>query len=104
MSMPKNHATVWVCLDCIMHHVNGECGNCHTDEGHDREPLALVRGNQPAKGMYSEEHSEDCLVRSNPTTVCYDCDCETNPFSWFSCEGCGSNLGGERHAMTIWWD
>lgn len=31
----------------------------------------------------------------------YECDCETNTFSTSQCEGCGSHLAGERHAMTL---
>lgn len=31
----------------------------------------------------------------------YECDCETNTFSKSQCEGCGSWLYGERHAMTL---
>jgi hypothetical protein len=31
-----------------------------------------------------------------------ECDCEVRSFSMSACEGCGSDLGGERYAMTIW--
>lgn len=112
--MMKDSCTIWVCVDCIMHHANGECGSCHTDEGHDREPLGLV--DKPMSGydtvtagMLNERHDESCLrfIRAgmrNGVPGDYECDCETMTFSWSSCEGCGSTLGGERHAMTLWFD
>lgn len=103
----KNTCNIWVCVDCIMHHANGECGSCHTDEGHDREPLCLV--DKPMSGydtvtmgMLNSEHAKDCGRRTG--SYVSDCNCETMTFSWLSCEGCGSTLGGERHAMTLWFD
>ena len=32
----------------------------------------------------------------------HDEPCEDIDFSWTSCEGCGSTLGGSRHAYTAW--
>jgi hypothetical protein len=29
-----------------------------------------------------------------------DCDCETQEFSWSSCDVCNTRLGGSRHAVT----
>ena len=31
-----------------------------------------------------------------------ECDCETMSFSWSPCDVCGSNLGGERSAVSFW--
>lgn len=28
-------------------------------------------------------------------------NCERQDFSWSSCDGCGSTLGGTRHAYTV---
>jgi hypothetical protein len=81
--------TIWVCVDCMLHYANGECGSCH-DDGHDEEPLSLLTGQDFAMGG---EHSEECEGE--------DCDCETDIFSRSQCEGCGSWLHGERHAFTI---
>lgn len=33
----------------------------------------------------------------------YECDCDRLEFSWSSCDACGSNLGGDRHAFIIWY-
>ena len=95
--MNENYGTIWVCVDCIMHHANGECGSCHNGE-HDKLPLLLI--DHPyyvAMGMAHEEHS---CGREDGVDV-LECDCETNTFSTSQCEGCGSYLHGERHAMTL---
>ena len=108
----ENYGTIWVCQDCMLHEANGECGGCHNDEhGHDKEPLSSIgEGFHVAMGMVLAEHAEGCLWRdlahrspqqSDPTLDNYECDCETNTFSTSQCEGCGSYLHGERHAMTL---
>lgn len=91
----------------MLHHANGECGSCHLIDGdwfqdaHDREPLCLVDNTKVTMGMTKEQHS--CDTRWSDWRE-RDCDCEVMAFSWSSCEGCGSTLGGERHAMTLWLD
>jgi len=97
--------TLWVCVNCIMHHANGECGDCHREEGHEGgEPLSKVDYCNSAMGHPSSEHDEDCLrflMRSDAPDD-YECDCETITFSTATCDGCGSTYHGERHAMTEW--
>lgn len=73
-------AILWVCQSCMLHHANGECGDCHSEEGHDKEPWSLLEQGEGAT-MWSEE---------------------PNPFSWYHCDGCGSELGGERHKFSLW--
>lgn len=111
----ESYGTVWVCVDCMMHHANGECGSCHDDNGHDCEPLSFVgEGFHVAAGMTSDEHDAECLryvlhdVRTRFPDVDWpelpgdhECDCETNTFSRSQCRGCGSYLHGERHALTL---
>ena len=100
--MIETYGTIWVCQDCMLHHANGECGGCH--EGHDAEPLSAIEAPfTVAMGMAYEEHAEDCLFRTmgGDAPGDYECDCETNTFSTSQCEGCGSYLHGERHAMTL---
>lgn len=89
--------TIWVCVDCIHVHANGECA-----EGADREPLALLDGMDVTMGLMREEHA--CTDEQGRTAHDRgeECECETTDFSWTSCDGCGSTLGGERHAMTVW--
>ncbi len=95
----NSNGTIWVCQDCIMHAANGECGSCHDSEGHDCEPLSLTDPRTTVPGMAREEHAEDCPRRNGDDST--DCDCETDTYSTSQCEGCGSYLHGERHAMTI---
>lgn len=92
--------TIWVCQDCMLHHANGDCGACHTDEGHDREPMGLTHPSEVTMGMLQEQH--DCIQDHDGSAI--DCGCEIRNFSWSSCEGCGSTLAGERHAMTLWFN
>lgn len=85
-----------ICVDCLMHLANGECGSCHDDNGHDREPLNSIP-NTDLVTLGTLEHSEYCRRESDG-----ECDCENLGFSWSQCEGCGSNLGGDRYAATGW--
>jgi hypothetical protein len=116
-----SYGTIWVCQDCMLHHANGECGGCY--EGHEEEPLSTIGDDfHVAMGMARDEHScreceghydtDDALtsgVGIGEPVFCDgtcqpmpdECDCETNTFSTSQCEGCGSYLHGERHAMTL---
>jgi len=91
--MDRNNTTkIGICTDCLMMLANGE----GPTEPTDHEPLALVAGDEITLGILAEEHNEGC-VRS------YDqCECENLGFSMESCEGCGSPLGGDRYAATLW--
>jgi len=96
--------TIWVCVDCLMHAANGECGSCH-DGPHDMEPLgAIGDGYSVTPGMTYEDHEDDCLIRGGRDNAPddYECECEHNSFSTSQCEGCGSWLHGKREAMTLW--
>jgi ribosomal protein L37AE/L43A len=99
MSDTREHWTIWVCTNCLHHHANGECGDCHNPDGHEGgDPLSLL-SNHVSMGMVSEEH--EC--NSDENGIEYgECDCETNTHSTSTCQGCGSDFHGERHAMTEW--
>lgn len=89
--------TIWVCVDCMLVHANGECG-----EEPDCEPWnRLENGFTVTMGLSAEEHADTCEVKLTGEHD-HECDCETRNFSWSSCEGCGSSLGGERHAFALW--
>jgi hypothetical protein len=95
--------TVWVCTNCLMHHANGESGDCHHEEGHEYEPLSKVSPARFSMGMASEDHSDSCEVRIKgecPTK--HECDCDTDTFSTSWCDGCGRTYHGEPHSMTEW--
>lgn len=97
----KFNGIIWVCSDCMLHHDIGECGGCHSEHGHDEEPLCLIRPPYTiTMGKSYDEHL--CEIEGG----CYDsrskCDCATDTYSTSQCDGCGSYLHGERHAMTLW--
>lgn len=95
--------TIWVCDNCIMHHANGECGDCHREEGHEGgEPLSKVDYMRSGMGMGWEDHAETCETYESQGEYHGECDCETNAYSTSTCEGCGSDYHGKRHAMTVW--
>lgn len=86
---------LWVCDCCMFTHANGECCD---QEQHDHEPLSMVReGDHVTLG--GAPHSDLCT----PTDREQGCDCDDYGFSWQRCNGCGSTLGGNRYAMTLWW-
>ena len=93
----RDYYALWVCTDCIMHHASGECGGCHEDEHQGGEPLSKL-GPEATAGMLNESH--EC-GRENDEDI-EECDCETITYSTRSCDGCGSDYHGERHAMTEW--
>jgi len=91
--MVKVWDEIWVCVDCMLIHANGEC-----DPGRDPsepEPWAAVDQSRFDVAM-GGTHREGC-DRTDDT----DCDCETDTSSTSRCEGCGSFLHGERHLFTL---
>lgn len=101
-----NKHVVWVCHDCLHHHANGECSSCPGElcEPHDREPLSLIErepeGSFYTLGLPYEEHS--CGQEITPGDPAENCECDTKEFSWEQCGGCGTQLGGSRHALVLW--
>lgn len=86
--------TLWVCAECLMMHANGETGG-----DPDREPLGLLDNCVTTLGLVYEEH--ECGKEDDPDLE-IECECDTQEFSSSRCEGCGSALGGSRHALTMW--
>ncbi len=105
--MKKNTdtAVIWVCTCCMLCEANGECCADDAHGGDSCVPLsALGPRDSVMCGLGWGEHDEACetrATRGDPEPG-YECDCEERPFSWSACEGCGSRLGGARHAMTLW--
>lgn len=100
MSLGEPTSPLWVCVDCYVLHVNGEV----SDDVSDPDSLLSKIGDmEVTAGILAEEHADDCAMRNYPDVPDnHECDCETRTFSWSACEGCGSPLGGERHALTGW--
>ena len=115
LSTERNYWLMWVCTNCIMHHANGECGDCHREEGHDYEPLSELGEYDLTMGLHADEHDSDCIIykldelnREYPDMDWpdapddYECECHRNTFSRSQCDGCGDYHHGEREALTAW--
>lgn len=87
--------TIWACVDCMLeHYYPGENADITGEEWSNYPDASITAGSLCDKGENhyredAEDHSENC---------------ETISFSWSPCDGCGSTLGGTRHAFTIWED
>src|SRR2546430_1834848 len=97
-SFQPNPYIILVCQVCMLHHANGEWGDCYAEEGHDREPFNLYHPKDITMGLLDELH--DCILDRDGSAI--ECGCEERGFSWSSCQGCGSTLGGSRYAFTAW--
>lgn len=85
-----------VCSDCMLEHANGEISPDR--DASQPEPWALLTlGFNVAMGG---EHNDDCP--NQPEWIGEECRCGDLEFSWASCEGCGSNLGGDRYRFTMY--
>lgn len=98
---------MWVCVHCFIHLVNGDCTDvlyADPDAPEDAcgeggtTPLSQFEGMHVTSGLLDDRHC--CLDDSGERVE--ECDCETKTFSWSSCNGCSSSLGGERRAVTGW--
>lgn len=76
------YAILWVCQCCMLCHANGEC--CAED--HEYEPLSDI----PATADLS-------MGNVNGADEHRDFDAQ-------QCDGCGSSLHGDRHAMILVFD
>ncbi len=113
--MEISYGAIWVCVCCYAMHASGECCSHEQHGGDGCEPLSRIEPPYTVSaGMGWEDHSDDCLTHKinelktdHPKVDWpdvpdeYECDCETNTHSTSQCEGCGSWLHGERHAMTL---
>lgn len=94
MSNTMDIVTQWVCVDCFVLLVNGDVSpDCENADA----LLSKFEGYRAMPGMRSEEHC--CAEFPDPRPD--ECDCDTDPYSRSQCDGCGSYLHGERHAVTI---
>lgn len=86
-------STLWVCQDCLFADVNGSA----PDYTPDREPWCEISDDRELSvGLVAEEH--ECDFEAGEWE---ECSCEVREFSWRRCDGCGSTLGGSRHAFTL---
>jgi hypothetical protein len=102
-SVRVHSSGLWLCSCCMLAHAADGCGCVPNGETHDCEPLSAIPEHLDlAMGLSRDEHDDECPNRDEGAER-IDCDCETLTFSWSACDGCSSNLGGERHAFTLFY-
>lgn len=93
---PTPQGTLWVCVDCMLTEATGELpADLDADQP---APWARESATDVTPGLLRSEHNDGC--EGDWEQGCY---CEHREFSWSQCDGCGSTLGGSRHAYT-WWE
>jgi hypothetical protein len=102
MSATTHTADIMVCTDCYFAHHYGTTSQPTADGGTvwysgdsdtpaDCEPLARLAGCELSDNAYGESY--DGLDWSGEGV---------DAFSWSTCEGCGSTLGGARYRLAVW--
>lgn len=91
--MTRDSSDAWVCVDCYFSHHYGATEHdgqwfpgpdpAGSHEPTDREPLARLEGFELADNTDSETGEG------------------IDEFSWRSCDGCGSLLGGSRYRLAL---
>lgn len=73
-----------VCSCCMIAAVNGEPCTCESEES------TMVDDREHPAGLMGKITDGHAVLTSDESY-----------FSWSSCDGCGSTLGGERHDMLV---
>jgi len=115
---------LWVCVDCLMFHANGDLPD---DPEAEAAIIAGCEREAPYVWTCDGPNTVDCgggieCVRCDGTgeidtddsdepSACPDCDgggrvdepedADTQEFSWSECDCCQSTLGGSRHRMAL---
>lgn len=91
-------AAMWVCLSCMLEREHAEPqAPCGCNPAHTPWIRSDLGPTDVARGLSWAEHADpaECeQLRSEGG------DCESDYFSWSSCDACGCPLGGERFAYT----
>jgi hypothetical protein len=82
------------CSCCMLTEANGEC--CGGEGHRDAPPLGRIAW--PITVVNGGTHDR---CANDPEWIGAECDCESLGFSWATCDACGSALGGDRYAMTL---
>lgn len=90
----------WVCVDCLHLAANGELPEDATTPTGELTERGRELFESPANlpGSYPGADHSDCGHDGDHDTLI---ECETHEFSWSPCDGCGTRLGGSRHAMIF---
>lgn len=87
---------VWVCVDCLF------AREGDAPESPDREPWNLLAGEDVTHGLLLGESDCECDPETGDPCSEEHSECQRREFSWQACGACGSTLGGEREAYTVW--
>lgn len=87
----------WVCTDCIIVIANGDAP-CHLSDDELSDYLAEIEhrtlGVHVVPGLGEDYHnSQGCAMRG-------ECHCETEDYSYSTCDLCGESLPGRRHGVS----
>lgn len=93
MKITDEH-TLRVCVDCLTLLANGE-EPPECEPGEHVAKMARWDGYSITLGWTAEEYARHDIDSE-------DEEADHLGFSWRSCDGCGSNLGGDRFAATAW--
>ena len=105
MTTTTSYVTLWVCIDCRDCEASGVLPDPDDFRpGTVPDPWSVDQGpGRVTPGLMFPEHHDDCVNFDHDTGEYLgigDCFCEDQDFSWSPCHGCGSHLGGSRHAYT----
>jgi hypothetical protein len=99
MTAKEEACSIRVCVDCLMQLTNGECE--YGDDTGERERTHLagmakqLGDHNVTLGWRFSEYPDDSCAHDG-------CECDQLGLSWSPCDGCGSTLGGDRYAATLW--
>lgn len=88
--------TLWACTDCLFAAIYAEP---NPDRPADLPPVLslLLNGQHLSPGLSADEHADTCTEADRE----HGCDCVTKTLSRASCDTCGDNHDGDRHAMAL---
>lgn len=103
------YSEVKICSCCMLLLANGECCDGSDDDvpcGTPERLAAYVMSGTSAGTHYITlgTVTDDCEhnLRDDAQADAHTENCERFGFSWDPCDTCGSNLGGDRYAATVW--
>lgn len=100
----QTFSDVRICVCCMLLLANGEC--CADDCGTADRLAAYETSGTDARthhitlGRVTDECGHNLQDEKGSEAHTYEC--EQYGFSWSSCDTCGSGLGGDRYAATVW--
>lgn len=91
----ENITNLRICVDCLYVLANGVDSD---EQAIAAENMAkLWKNTNITLGALTDE-----CGHNDATSEEHAYNCEQLGFSWSPCDGCGSTLGGDRHAATAW--